>query len=281
MKKLSVLIFLLFSFNSFSQWENSYETAQKIALSTNRFLLVDFFANWCGPCKEMDKNSWSNEEVKLLTQDFVLLKVDIDFNKDLANKYSVSSIPNIFILDGNGKKLISFLGYQSPGELKNTLSKYLLSTEYLAYDLINVFKSDNFPNTLRLVQKYYDYSLFVNQNIKYDVVNLGGLYLYDLERKLNKKDLNYGENIQKLELIKLYDLAYNFKYKKLDDKLNKKFKNENLILENNKSFYFFLKYISLKGMKSTDLDVFRNKLLESEDNKFVVEKAENIIKKDI
>ena len=105
MRKRFLIILMFYSFiSSASNWQTDFATAQRIALATNRFILIDFWASWCGPCKQMDMDTWSNQEVNLLTEDFVMLKIDIDANRELASKYSITSIPNMFIIDANGKK---------------------------------------------------------------------------------------------------------------------------------------------------------------------------------
>lgn len=271
---------LISNFSNALTWETNYEIAQKTALATNRFILVDFWATWCGPCKKMDADSWSDAEVKQIMQDFVLLKVDIDINKELAMKYSVNSIPNMFVLDANGKKLTTFSGYQSASELKKILLKYALSTEFVSMDLINQYKYNTFPTALRLSQKYLDYSLYVDKGLKLDVLNLSTIYLDEAKSKISKKDLDYLEKLQRLELIKLYEYAYKFNYDKLIKKLDDNFV-ENNIYESNKSFYYFLKYIGLKGTNSVQLETLEKTLNASESLSSVITKCNKVLEKNI
>nr|WP_315140591.1 thioredoxin family protein [uncultured Flavobacterium sp.] len=277
MRKRFLIILMFYSFiSSASNWQTDFATAQRIALATNRFILIDFWASWCGPCKQMDMDTWSNQEVNLLTEDFVMLKIDIDANRELASMYSITSIPNMFIIDANGKKLISFSGYKSPSQLKNEVKNHLLSTEFIANELINVYKKADFRTLTSLIIKYYDYSLYVGKEASKDVVFLNREYLRDIKKKLNKKDANYIEQIQKVELLNLYEMAYLKKFDKLEKKLNEKFKDEAQVLFTNELSYNFLKYLVLKGNNRPELLQFEEKLRNS-DFSFIIDKANRLI----
>ena len=64
-------------------------------------VIIDFVADWCGPCKTMDKELWNSEEFKML-KNYVFIEVDIDKKTLLARKYGITSIPSTFLLDEKG-----------------------------------------------------------------------------------------------------------------------------------------------------------------------------------
>ena len=73
-------------------------------------ILVDFYANWCGPCKMLSPILEKLEEVKVL-------KVNVDENPELARKYGVMSIPCLILFD-QGKELKRNVGFIPENKLK-------------------------------------------------------------------------------------------------------------------------------------------------------------------
>lgn len=80
-------------------------------------VLVDFYADWCGPCKMIAPIL---EEIAKEMTDVTIVKVDVDASGDIAAKYQVQSIPNLVIFkDGNAVDQI--VGFTS----KNDIVKHL------------------------------------------------------------------------------------------------------------------------------------------------------------
>lgn len=279
MKKIILLIFVLIFQNSHAQWMNSFEDAQKIALVSNKLMLVDFTANWCKPCREMEKYSWTNSEVQLLMEDFVCVKIDVDIDKSTSTKYNVNAIPRILIVDGNGKIFFSDVDLFPAIHLKIILNKYSLSTEFIGMDLINQYKNSNYSNAIRLIQKYCRYSLFTNNNIREDVLKAGFSYMNDAKHFLKKDDADFQEKKQKLQLLELYELAYSFKFEKLNNKIANF--DENQIKDNNKEIYYFLRYISAKTVNNNEIKTIEEKLKLLEYFETIINKANEIVEKSL
>ena len=73
-------------------------TFDEVVLKSEKPVLVDFWAAWCGPCRML------TPIVEELSQDFkdnvVIAKVDVDANQEFAAKYGVRNIPTVLIFKG-------------------------------------------------------------------------------------------------------------------------------------------------------------------------------------
>lgn len=75
--------------------------------------IVDFYADWCGPCKMLSQVLEQLENVDII-------KINVDENEELAKKYKVMSIPYLLIVkDGKIKK--ELLGFRSKDDLEEEL----------------------------------------------------------------------------------------------------------------------------------------------------------------
>lgn len=83
-------------------------------------VLVDFYADWCGPCKMM--GPVLEEIAKEFEGKLKVGKCDTDDNMILAQKYRVASIPNMQLFKG-GQVVANYIGYMSKSELQEKLQK--------------------------------------------------------------------------------------------------------------------------------------------------------------
>jgi len=113
-------------------WQNDYDTAIQLAEELDRPVMMDFTADWCGPCQDAERNVFSDQDLVALSEDFVNLRLDLtypgeedpNFEVELERYnharavdmvYDVRGIPRvIFLIDGEEQFRIN------PGDLEQT-----------------------------------------------------------------------------------------------------------------------------------------------------------------
>lgn len=91
-------------------------------INSTQLVLVDFYAEWCGPCKLMKPVL---EEVRqMFGNQISIIQIDVDKNESLANGYHIQSVPTLVIFK-NGKMLWRQSGVIRTNQLTRILQQYL------------------------------------------------------------------------------------------------------------------------------------------------------------
>jgi thioredoxin len=87
-------------------------------LNSDKKVLVDFYAEWCGPCKQMEPFLLKMQ--KEMADKVVIVRIDVDKNKTLATQLKIDQLPSLFLYENKAvqKKLIGFI---SEEDLKKQL----------------------------------------------------------------------------------------------------------------------------------------------------------------
>jgi protein disulfide-isomerase len=108
-------------------WTTSYEQGQQEAQANNKLILLDFTgSDWCGWCKLLDREVFSQPQFKEYAKQNLVL-VELDFpkrkrisdairnqNLQLAMRYQIQGFPTLIVLNGEGQK-VGELGYMEGG----------------------------------------------------------------------------------------------------------------------------------------------------------------------
>ena len=93
----------------------SFEAASKLAGQTGKIVLVDFYTTWCGPCKLLDKTTWTDAAViQLLEQKTVALRIDAEKEAALAQHYKILAYPSVLLIKPDGTEIDRLVGYREP-----------------------------------------------------------------------------------------------------------------------------------------------------------------------
>ena len=87
------------------------ETGKRLALTTKKLMIVDFWASWCSPCHVMDAELWHSEAFDKLSDLIVLVKIDFDQQRAIAMRYGVKSLPTVHIMSPNEDLIWSETGF--------------------------------------------------------------------------------------------------------------------------------------------------------------------------
>jgi thioredoxin:protein disulfide reductase len=103
------------------RWDRYDETALRAAAAAGKPVIIDFYADWCNPCHELDRETFSNAKVVDELQRFVRVKADLTNDQDprtiaLTKQYGVVGMPTIVFLDASGKEIPSLrlTGFEPP-----------------------------------------------------------------------------------------------------------------------------------------------------------------------
>jgi thiol:disulfide interchange protein DsbD len=97
------------------QWFPYSQTKLDQAAREGKPVFIDFYADWCVPCKEMDAQTFATPEVVTRSRDFVMLKVDLTSTEDpkagaLREKYQVKGVPTFVFLRPDGQEIPDLRG---------------------------------------------------------------------------------------------------------------------------------------------------------------------------
>ncbi|NJK95332.1 MAG: thioredoxin [Bacteroidetes bacterium] len=81
-------------------------------------VLIDFFAEWCGPCKA--QSPVLKEVATELGEKVKVIKIDVDKNPEIAMKYNIQGVPTIMVFKA-GKQLFRQSGMMSKSQIYNVL----------------------------------------------------------------------------------------------------------------------------------------------------------------
>ena len=95
------------------------ENLDELLVNIGKPVLLDFWAPWCGPCKQI---SPIVEQIGAEREDIIVGKVNVDEEMELAQRYKVMSIPTLVVLNG-GKVAGKAVGFRSKEEILKLISQ--------------------------------------------------------------------------------------------------------------------------------------------------------------
>jgi len=102
-------------------WQYYSDSAYEKALQNNEKMIIDFYADWCIPCKELDALTFSDEKVISGSKDFISMKVDMtktmsEETEIIRQKFAIRGMPTVIIIDSNGDEIERLTGFVNAEE---------------------------------------------------------------------------------------------------------------------------------------------------------------------
>jgi thiol:disulfide interchange protein DsbD len=107
-------------------WQHYNSQVASASLSGNKKVIIDFYADWCIPCKELDANTFSDEKVITASSEFVAMKADMTKSlspevETLRNKYNIVGVPTVIIINSKGEEVQRLTGFVNAAEFLKLL----------------------------------------------------------------------------------------------------------------------------------------------------------------
>ncbi|RKY55235.1 MAG: thiol:disulfide interchange protein [Candidatus Neomarinimicrobiota bacterium] len=112
-------------------WEAYSATVLQTSISEKEPVIIDFYAEWCNPCKELEHITFTDPDVQNILKDFTRLKVDLTVVNDSTNalkkEFDIPGVPTIVFYDKTGieRKDLRLNGFEKPNAFINRLKKVI------------------------------------------------------------------------------------------------------------------------------------------------------------
>lgn len=178
----------------------SWQAIQEKARRENKYIFLDCFATWCGPCKEMDKHVFSNDTVgNYMNDKFIAVKIQMDKTKNdaepvkkwyadataMMKQYRIQAFPTYIFLSPDGRTVHKVQGYQG-------VNNFIIQAQTaLQPGQVYVDKYEEFDR----LEKDYNSGIKHYESMLYMIQAAGELGNEDLIKQLKKDYQHYLENL--------------------------------------------------------------------------------------
>ncbi len=107
-------------------WHSDLQSATQVALDKRLPILIDFSTSWCGWCRKLEADTYSDPKVwEKLDAEVVLCQIDGDQERELTRQFRVRGYPTLVVTDSRGNEILRVGGYVPPETFLNTTLSFL------------------------------------------------------------------------------------------------------------------------------------------------------------
>lgn len=284
MKKIISGLFLFSAISAFSQEAIQFQDLPfkdliAKAKKENKLLFIDAYTSWCGPCKMMERNTFTQKAVgDYYNANFVNARFDMEKGegREIATKFGVRSYPTYLFLNGDGELVSQNFGYMegglfvsmaqdvnSPNNKKGSLKERFAKGEKDPEFLINIMKlnsSSDYAFAKLASERYFENKKKTEELTKDDI----GFLLFFLKSTEDKNYKTFTE--RKSEIIKFLPEET---YKEFDNQIKLGKIVEQSVDQQNKKInddYFMKNAEPLVGKHDAEVKLNQTKLSYYEQN---------------
>ena len=110
------------------QMHTSLQSIESSINSGNKPVMIDFYADWCAQCKELDEYTYTDPEVAELSKNFNNIKVDLTKeNTEISDKFDIKGLPVVIFMNADGEEIkeLRVTGFENPEEFKKKINSIL------------------------------------------------------------------------------------------------------------------------------------------------------------
>ena len=107
------------------QWRKDIQAASRESSETGLPILIKFSAKWCGPCKLMKAETFTDPRLaEMINTCFIPVEVDTDQNEQLARQLRIESVPTTMVISPQGDIVERREGFQSAAQLTGAIARF-------------------------------------------------------------------------------------------------------------------------------------------------------------
>ncbi|EFI35641.1 cytochrome c biogenesis protein transmembrane region [Desulfonatronospira thiodismutans ASO3-1] len=117
-------------------WDDYSEALLEQAGEENKPVMLDFYADWCAPCRQLENVTFQDQDVVELSREFITIKVDmtrggVELHERLVAEYEVRGVPTVIFLTPEGQEMedLRVVDFIPPGEFLGLMHNALQKTE--------------------------------------------------------------------------------------------------------------------------------------------------------